>query len=398
MLWGFADALVRDAARVALYVSTATAAAPDALRPPTDRIPINDTWDVLEASGHPLDLRGMLRQAGDKLGNWTFTLAGRHLNGQTLVAIADTPENEPLVRAAREITKRPVDIGDLLRFVDDLLAAETAGLRGKRIWLTPARARNTGILLHTDDVFRKSPRVYPHTFTHLFIDKPPKPHDLEPAKDGEILGPRWWARFRNPTEEAAMMAALAENSPSGTFHTRVGALLRQLRRQGADVLLTTTVRHRERGYLMWGAFLLSRAENETQVRRILKMLEATNVQWNLNIAIAWQHPDGWEATVEAARRMAETYDVVYACRSGAKQSDHYDGQAVDFTAVNLPRQLTLTAPDGAERTFDLSAPHQSRDVSLTPELISWIEQHFRMKKLRKDYPHWKDAATPVPSS
>jgi hypothetical protein len=65
---------------------------------------------------------------------------------------------------------------------------------------------------------------------------------------------------------------------------------------------------------------------------------------------------------------------------------------VDLTAIALPRKLQLTAPDGERRTFDLSAAHQPRDLSLTPEIIEWVEQHFQMEKVRLDYPHWNDTA------
>jgi hypothetical protein len=49
------------------------------------------------------------------------------------------------------------------------------------------------------------------------------------------------------------------------------------------------------------------------------------------------------------------------------------------------------APDGAGRSFDLMEANQTRDLSLTPELIEWIEAHFQLSKLRSDYPHWDDA-------
>jgi hypothetical protein len=89
--------------------------------------------------------------------------------------------------------------------------------------------------------------------------------------------------------------------------------------------------------------------------------------------------------------MADTYDVVYATEKGARWSHHYSGVAADFVAVGLPRSLRLIAPDGADHTFDLSDPGHTRDLSLSPEVISWIEEHFGMKKLRSDYPHWNDA-------
>jgi len=360
---------------------------PDPAAPPVDSIAVNRAWDVL-TEGDP---RTLLREAGDKLGDWTLTVAGARFDGAVLAEIADTPDGEPLVRAARERLRRPVDVEDLLWFVDDLLAADDGSLRGKRIWLTPARARNAGIMMHVDDVFRRNkPRRYPAKYQRLFIDRPKKRDDLEPAEDGEILGRRWWARFRNPDQEGPALAALGLSNP--TFTERVESLITQLRAQGADVFVASTMRFRERGYLMWGAFLLSQCDSEKKVTRTADMLDRLNGEWTLDVAIGWLHPDGWQATVEAARLMAEAYDVVFATRTGAEKSDHYDGLAVDFTAVGLPRTLTLEAPSGRSRTFDLSDPSQSRDLSLTPELIKWIEKQFQLEKLRRDYPHWGDVA------
>jgi hypothetical protein len=361
---------------------------PDPLAPPVAAIEVNREWEVLSGGG---DHRALLREAGEELGDWTITLAGSRFDGRALVELAGTPAEEPLVRATRERLRRPIDVEDLLYFLDDLLAADDGSLRGKRVWIMPARSRNAGITLHVDDVFRrKRPRRYPSKYEQLFIDKPRQPEGLLPAEDGDILGPPWWARYRNPDEEGPALAALAEVNRS--FAERIRSLLSQLRAQGADVVLASTLRFRERGYLMWGAFILSRCDNERKVERTVATLERLNGDWGLDIPIGWMHPDGWAATVEAARRMAETYDVVYATRAGAQKSDHYDGLAVDFTAMNLPRQLTLQAPNGRERTFDLSAPEQSRDLSLTPELIRWIEKSFHFEKLRSDYPHWSDAA------
>jgi len=34
---------------------------------------------------------------------------------------------------------------------------------------------------------------------------------------------------------------------------------------------------------------------------------------------------------------------------------------------------------------------QTRDLSLSPELIAWVEGHFELEKLVTDYPHWNDA-------
>jgi D-alanyl-D-alanine dipeptidase len=88
--------------------------------------------------------------------------------------------------------------------------------------------------------------------------------------------------------------------------------------------------------------------------------------------------------------MAEAYHVVFATRVGAQRSNHCDGTAVDLTAVGLPRQLSLVSPSGEAQVFDLSGPHETRDLSLSPALIAWIEAHYGLKKLKSDYPHWDD--------
>jgi hypothetical protein len=141
---------------------------------------------------------------------------------------------------------------------------------------------------------------------------------------------------------------------------------------------------------MWGAFVLSRQTDGVAVERTVGMLETRREEWSLHTPITWSHPDGWEATIEAARVMADTYDVVYATERGARYSNHYDGVAADFVAIGLPETLRLIAPDGVVGHFELTDADHTRDLSLSPELIVWVEEHFRFKKLQSDYPHWDD--------
>ncbi len=346
-------------------------------------ITINRAFDVLDSKAAP---RKQFAQAAAKWGRRTVSFAGLDVTAAMLSALAATPAQEPLVRALRESWRRPVDLDDLLFFLDDVLAAKEV----RNVFIPAGRARNAGILVHPDDVFgHGTPRRYAGSDAQISIEKPERPTEVEPATDGDPLGPGWTARYPNPESEEDMLAALAKLRPD--FAARLRALLQQLRTQGAEVYLGSTVRRRERGYLMWGAFMLSRAKAEPEVRREVSTLDQLNTTWGLHIPIRWLHPGGWLATREQAARMAEAYDVVYATRSGAHTSDHYDGLAVDFVAVGLPRKLQLVAPDGARASFDLSAPEQTRDLSLTPELIDWVEKAFRFKKLKSDYPHWSDA-------
>lgn len=355
----------------------------------------NREFDVLEAQDGPDKYRKLFRQAGRRLGGWRIRVAGVTITGAKLITLAKRRPKEPFVRVVREGLRRPFDLEDFTFFIDDVLRAGDEGIRGKLVWVPPGRARNAGILVHPDDVFlRDRPRLYGDPEELLSIDRPKPQTRLPPAKDGDVLGPAWTTRYPSPSGFRAKMKALGGKNPSGTFTKRVGSLIRQLGKQGCVVVLYSTVRNRRRGYLMWGAFMLSRMEDEKSVREGTKELDRLNRSWNLNIPIKWSHPDGWEATIEAAREMADAYDVVYATRNGAKKSRHYDGEAVDLTAIALPRKLKLTAPDGERRTFDLSAAQQPRDLSLTPEIIEWVELHFQMEKVRLDYPHWNDTAPP----
>jgi len=360
-------------------------------------IPIDRDWEVLaDPAGEARAKRRLLRAAGRRLGDWGFELTNVPVDQATLRALGQTPISEPLVRAAREQLGQAVDLDDFLLFLDDLLVAGKAGARGCPVVVPSGRARSAGILLHPQDVFRQGePREYAGRRAALLISEPAEPRELAPAADGAPLGPRWTARYRQPVTEAGRLELLGRHSPSGSFQQRVESLISQLRAQGAWVEVQSTVRDRRRGYLIYGCFILARATTEAEVAARVARLDRCNAEWGLNVPIRWAHPDGWEATQRAARRMAETYDVVYATEHGARHSDHYDGVAVDLIAFKLPRSLTLEAQDGATATFDLSAGYQSRDLSLTIPLIDWVEAHFQLHKLRRDYPHWTDAAPPA---
>lgn len=356
----------------------------------------NREWETLDSPDGPDGARGTLRQAARELWGWEdIHLAGVELEAAKLLAISDTPAGEPLTRALREALLRPVDLDDFLLLLDDLLVAGRAGLRGELVWITPGRGRKAGVLLHPDDVFFEDRARRYGEHGDIAIDLPSPQRDLPAARDGEVLGPNWTMRYRNPSSEKGMLKALAElrGEPPGEggFADRVSALLGQLREQGAVVYLNSTVRRRERGYLMWGAFELGRQPDQPALLAMVEHLRRANRDWGLSVPIEWMHPGGWAATREAGREMADTYEVVYATEAGARSSNHYDGLAVDLVAVGLPRSLALQAPNGERRSFDLSDPEEARDLSLTPELIRWVESSFELQKLESDYPHWDDA-------
>lgn len=352
--------------------------------PSTTPLSIDRTLSVLPEG----ETSQQLAAAAEKLGDWEIELAGVALDGERVLELSRPPEGMGLTRHVRESLGRAVDPEDLVYLLDDVLAAEDR--RGERFHIHVGRARKQGVLLHPDDIFRNRPRRYPKGKS-LSVDIPKEQTAIDtPAVDGAGPGPDWTARFRNPADRAEMLEAVRTERPDATFPDRIDDLLTQLEAQGAEVYLASTTRFKERGYLMWGAFSLSRAKTKAELDERLALVTARNADWDLNIPITWDAPGDWTAIKDAARQMADTYDVVYATEKGAKSSNHYGARAADLIAIALPRRVTLTAPDGATRSFDLTDDDESRDLSLTPRMIDWVEAHWGMRKLRSDYPHWTD--------
>jgi hypothetical protein len=216
---------------------------------------------------------------------------------------------------------------------------------------------------------------------------------IEPAQDHEILGPRWVARYKDSSflEDLEKLKILKNKRPYSAFTERIDSLVSQLRSQGATVRITSTIRDKKRGYLMWGAFSLCHSKTDQAVRKQSKVLNRLNKRWKHNIPIIWSHPDGSKATRRSACRMARAYGVVYSTKNGAKNSKHYVGEAVDLVAVKLPKTLILKAPDGKSTVFNLKTNDwKTRDLNRNNAIITWVEKHFGLKKLREDYPHWED--------
>ncbi|MBX2813213.1 MAG: hypothetical protein KTR25_15470 [Myxococcales bacterium] len=356
------------------------------LSTPGLHIPTNATLDRLTTT--PTQA---LAQAAQHLKNHTLVLAETPIDANRLQLLAHPPSGESLTRWVREELGRPVDLQDFILFLDDLVVSSAQ--LPSTIYLPASRGRAYGILLHPQDVFSTQRRRY-GSFGELPLDKPPQQRHIAPAADFSPPGPAWTARYPQPETDIGKIRELTRENP--IFGRAILTLFTQLKKQGAFTWIEAGVRPRERGFLIYGSWYLSRSPSEQILRRRIRALHVDEKAWGLDIPIRWRHPDGFTATIEALRAMADTYGVDYATRRGARNSSHYGGRAVDLVAVDLPKHLNLLAPDGEHKTFDLSAREASRDLSLSPQLISWIEQHFRMRKLRKDYPHWS-ALSQLPS-
>lgn len=345
----------------------------------------NRAWEALPPVTDDASARLALRVAAWHLVDGPVVeLAGEPLTPDRLMGWAESPSDASLERAVREELRRPVALDALLHLLDDAVADG----RSDEIVVPMGRARAAGLVLGPAAVFEGEPVDYGER--PLDVSRPAAQRWLPPAEDGDPLGERWTTRFPNPETATERLDALRAERPDAALAERVAWLGAQLEAQGAAVWVTSTVRDPRRGYLMWGAFLLSRCQGPACVERTARRLERAREEWALEVPITWRHPDGPAATIAAARRMVETYDVVYATERGARESNHYGGRSVDLVALGLPRALALVGADGQGARFDLSDPGEPRDLSLSPAVIEWVEQHFDLIKLEPDHPHWTD--------
>ncbi len=342
----------------------------------------NGTFEVLPQT---TDVRVQLQHAAWHLVDGPVVeLAGVPVDARRLAKWAATPSAEDVQDAVRHDVARAVDLDDFLLLLDDVIAQGF----DSTVVLPAGRARSAGVLVHPTDVFRTASRTY--VGRTVQTDRPTPQRWVPPAQDGDPLGVRWTTRFANPGTAGGQLEAIRSERPNSDLPERVASLAAQLEAQGAVVWVTSTARDPRRGYLLWGSFILSRADSEIGTGRVVTRLEKARQDWGLEVPIQWAHPDGWRATVRAATEMAETYDVVYATERGARSSNHYGGFAVDLVALGLPDSLVLVGPDGVQQHFDLSGSEHTRDLSLEPDVIRWVERHFRLRKLDSDYPHWTD--------
>jgi len=313
-------------------------------------------------------------------------LAERTVDAEFLTELARAVVRDHPTRALRERIGRAVDPVDFVRLLDDACRQKDRDDLPATLVVSPGRARNAGVFVHPSEVFADAEVAYGDA--ELPVDMPLDYRSLPRPEDGEPIGPKWAARYLEPEDDEAKLHQLVEANRS--FGRRVAHLTRQIREQGGFVRIESAVRRRERGLLLYASFALSRAGSEDELRERISALERYNERWGLDVPIRWRHPGPWIRTVESARRLADTYGVVYATVRGARRSSHYRGDAVDVVAVGLPRTLRLEAPDGEEEVFDLSDPEHTRDLSLAPDLIAWVEAHYDLRKLERDYPHWSD--------
>ena len=278
-------------------------------------------------------------------------------------------------------------------FLDDVLKAGDQGLRGRPVVVSPSEARDAGIALSPEEaLLHKSPRRYGTQRARLVHEPSPPENLTQPeTEDGPALvgtSASETQPTRPPSWQSWARRTLILRSACRCFDQL--AIQHDANDKSLDVPVDLSSTVPGRGYLMFGAYSLSQAKRRLSWNQIVytSSPDVEAERWQTaalsprpllrtkDLSTSPGAPAGWtEATRDAAESMRATFGVAKATKNGALHSNHIRGFAADITANALPR-FRPEYPDGAKVTFDLSGDDESRDLSLTPKVITWINQHM----------------------
>jgi hypothetical protein len=183
----------------------------------------------------------------------------------------------------------------------------------------------------------------------------------------EPSGPQWANRW---------MPSKSIDDLVSTFRTNVNRFINALRIAGVNVNVNTTLRPRQRAYLMHYAPLVAEGDIQPQ-----------DVPGEQGVNIDWVHrdPDGNPDPAEsrkAASRLAEAFSVAYPA---AFPTRHMLGLAIDMT-ISWDKQV-LKVIDGNNITWTIKSLPRNGAGNLA---IHRLGATYGVLKLVNDPPHWSD--------
>lgn len=190
----------------------------------------------------------------------------------------------------------------------------------------------------------------------------------DPAAAGiarELSGAQWASRFQGSRLTCDLAPA---------FRSAVESFLAALAVAGATVDISSTLRPKERAYLMHWAHQICR-----------NGLAPSRVPAMAGVAIQWNHPT-LAASVGAAAAMAAAFGIGHLCAAVCPALDtlHATGEAIDM-AIDWNGNLSIKRQDRA-RVVIASAPRTGMNAQLHAVGLSYGVVKFVGGD--KDKPHW----------
>ncbi|HEV2748164.1 MAG TPA: peptidoglycan-binding domain-containing protein [Allosphingosinicella sp.] len=184
-----------------------------------------------------------------------------------------------------------------------------------------------------------------------------------PPTNAALSGAAWWhanqAKYPNSNK-------LIDLVPP--FRAKAVQFTGALAAAGARVSVSSTLRHRNRAYLMHFSWKIAKG-----------MIAAGRVPPQPGVAIAWDHGNP-PRSKRAAQEMVALFGMRFIA---ALNSNHIEGQAIDMT---ISWTGTLRIVDAGGRSHALGGP---RNGAANRDLHD-IGASYGVRKLVSDPPHWSD--------
>ncbi|ADB36960.1 hypothetical protein [Spirosoma linguale] len=170
-----------------------------------------------------------------------------------------------------------------------------------------------------------------------------------------LSGKIWVAMF--PTSKS--LEAL-----SSPFRENIKAFINALKRAGATVSVSATLRPPQRAYLMHFSFLIAHSKQDPR-----------NVPSMNDVNIEWFHGN-IEDSIKAAKEMVNAYGIATTKTPPALMSNHISGNAIDMTISEFNGK-EIAKQDGAFIT-----------VNVFNDLRTIGASYNVFNKIADDLPHW----------
>ena len=194
----------------------------------------------------------------------------------------------------------------------------------------------------------------------------PKPFVLIAAVPGPDLrakfsGAKWWHAHQAEYPNSARLADL-----KGTFANDAADFVAELRRAGASVVVSATLRNKARAELMFYSFQIAHGK-----------IAPGKVPLISGCDIIWDHGNA-ESSRIGAQEMVDLFQIVFR---PSLASLHIKGQAVDMT-INWAAKIKIA--DRAGKLHEIAGPGNGA----ISRALHAIGASYRVIKLLSDRPHW----------
>jgi hypothetical protein len=179
----------------------------------------------------------------------------------------------------------------------------------------------------------------------------------------EKSGKSWVARFPGSKK--------VEDLDAG-FREKVEAFIKAVKAAGATVRITSTLRPKERAYLMHWSWLIAKRNHDA---RKVPALAGVDIEW-------WH--GGQKLSQQKAQEMVDGYGTNHLKVPPALRSRHIEGKAIDML-ITWKGTLAIKKKDGTVVKID-STPHDHTNAELIAVGKTYGVIHFL--SVDKDKVHW----------